>query len=133
MHKNFKMRKIILSIAFVSSSYFGFAQTDVDSCSNRSPNSDCSCNIYIPNAFTPNADEFNSTFGPKIDCPLDTYQFTIVNRWGQKVFESFDPNVSWDGTSYNSVENNGLYFYSVLYRFVSDSDFKIKAGHLNLL
>jgi len=131
--QNFKMRNVILSVVFIFSAYFGFAQTFEDSCFNSSPNYDCSCHIYLPNAFTPNADEFNNQFGPKVDCPLDLYQLTIINRWGQIVFESFDSKVLWDGTYNNKSEPNGLYLYYVRYRFVSDSETKVKSGHLTLL
>lgn len=94
---------------------------------------DCSCHLYVPNSFTPNSDEFNSTFGPTIDCPLDFFQFTIYNRWGQKVFESKDPDVFWDGTLSNKPVPLGLYLYSIRYRYSSDSETNFKSGHVSIL
>jgi gliding motility-associated-like protein len=104
-----------------------------NSASAQSFGRDCSCHIYIPNAFTPNEDEFNSVFGPISDCPLDIYQFQIYDRWGQKVFESYDSSVSWDGTILNTTVPNGLYMYTLRYRFASDSETKFISGHINVL
>lgn len=104
-----------------------------NSVSAQSEGRDCSCHLYIPNSFTPNDDEFNKTFGPILDCPVDLFQFTIHDRWGQLVFESNDPNVFWDGTKLNKSVPIGLYIYSLRYRYASDSETNFTSGHLNIL
>lgn len=53
--------------------------------------------IYIPNAFTPNGDNLNETFKPVTRGALQ-YRFQIFNRWGDKIFETTDVNIGWDGT-----------------------------------
>ena len=70
--------------------------------------------IYIPNSFTPNGDELNNTlqlvtFG--ID--LQEFHFTIFNRWGQVIFESFDASIAWDGTFNNELVQSGLYQWTL--------------------
>ena len=71
--------------------------------------------IYIPNAFTPGG--LNPIFKPVISLvdPTD-YQFTIVNRWGQIIFQTNDLNQGWDGTLPNSndVGKTDTYMYVVL-------------------
>ena len=54
--------------------------------------------FYIPNAFTPQSDGLNETFGP-ITRGVDnsTYKFTIFNRWGEQIFESTSPEYWWNG------------------------------------
>ena len=55
---------------------------------------------YIPNSFSPNGDQSNNTFFPVFTYgynPFD-YHLSIFNRWGELIFESFDPQVGWDGT-----------------------------------
>jgi gliding motility-associated-like protein len=55
-------------------------------------------NFAMPNAFSPDGDDQNDTFGPILEeLELIDYQFIIYNRWGQKVFESDDPDLAWDG------------------------------------
>ncbi len=51
----------------------------------------------FPNAFTPNADGANDVFKPVFGCRPVYLQFKIYNRWGRKVFETSDPDGSWDG------------------------------------
>mgnify|MGYP003951720869 CR=1 FL=1 len=54
----------------------------------------------VPNVFTPNGDNENDCFelrGEDDPC-YDVMTISIYNRWGQKVFESTDPNFCWDGT-----------------------------------
>lgn len=53
----------------------------------------------VPTAFTPNGDGANDIFKPLLFFPASTYQFSIYNRWGQKVFETFDQSVGWNGTA----------------------------------
>jgi len=55
-------------------------------------------NIFVPNAFTPNQDGFNDYFGIKgTDIDPDRFHFMIFDRWGEMVFESFDPEARWTG------------------------------------
>jgi len=53
--------------------------------------------IYVPNAFTPNGDQLNDELIVRGNT-IDEFYFAIYNRWGQLVFESYDPNLGWDGT-----------------------------------
>jgi gliding motility-associated-like protein len=51
--------------------------------------------LFIPNAFSPNADGYNDVFRP-IGMGLKNYEMQIYNRWGQMVF-STDSGEAWDG------------------------------------
>jgi gliding motility-associated-like protein len=60
----------------------------------------------IPNVFTPNDDGTNDYFeleGLSDPC-YDTMNVEIYNRWGQKVYESTDPEFKWDGTNMHGAE-----------------------------
>ena len=52
--------------------------------------------IPIPNTFTPNGDGLNDSFKPFPSLVTD-YKMSIFNKFGEKVFESFDINIGWDG------------------------------------
>lgn len=52
--------------------------------------------IYIPNAFTPNADGKNDTFFAKGENMHD-FHMLIYDRWGNLIFYSDDMNKQWDG------------------------------------
>jgi len=52
--------------------------------------------VYVPNAFTPGG--LNPIFIPVVSFhDISKYEFSIVDRWGQVVFQTNDPTVGWDG------------------------------------
>ncbi len=53
--------------------------------------------IYVPNAFTPNADGLNDVFQPK-GFGIVKYEINIFDRWGGKVFSTKEFEKGWDGT-----------------------------------
>ena len=75
----------------------------------------CDCNVYIPNAFTPDANEFNNAFSVVSDCSFDDFHLTVYNRWGELVFESYDENGSWDGTYNGKLVQDGTYTWKLTY------------------
>jgi gliding motility-associated-like protein len=70
-------------------------------------------NVYIPNAFTPNGDGINDTFGIKGEGAFE-YSLVIFNRWGEKIFESNNPNQQWDGTYKSLPVQPGEYVYQLM-------------------
>lgn len=52
--------------------------------------------IFFPNAFTPNDDYSNDGYRP-VTAGLKEYHLAIRDRWGVLVFESTDPNDTWNG------------------------------------
>ena len=54
--------------------------------------------VYIPNAFTPNGDGVNEGFRTVFDySSAEKFNLEIFNRWGEKIFQSDDPEEYWDG------------------------------------
>lgn len=55
--------------------------------------------IFAPNSFTPDGDNLNENWRVYID-NIDVFKFQlqIYNRWGELVFESFNPDGSWNGS-----------------------------------
>ncbi|MFS8081812.1 MAG: PKD domain-containing protein, partial [Ginsengibacter sp.] len=49
-------------------------------------------NFDIPNAFTPNNDGLNDCFGVKYLGDIKDFNFSIYNRYGQRVFHTNDPS-----------------------------------------
>jgi len=61
---------------------------------------------YIPNAFTPNDDGKNDSFGPVMTA-MKSYSIRIYDRWGGIVFN--EENKEWDGADYPQ----GIYNYNI--------------------
>ena len=74
------------------------------------------CDIYFPNAFSPNNDGLNDV--AKAIGYLSmfrNYKLSIYNRWGQRIFYTEDIYAGWDG-KFNGVDQNiGTYFYMITY------------------
>jgi gliding motility-associated-like protein len=92
--------------------------------------------IDVPNAFTPNSDGLNDIFLAESVCPISYFRMIIYNRWGEKLFESHDITVGWDGTL-NGVPCPGdTYVYVVSYIVGESPGSEVKgekAGMLLLL
>lgn len=77
--------------------------------------------IFIPDAFTPNKNgpSENETYQIFINQWLPEFEFTIWNRWGEKVFETNDQKFSWDGIFKETPCPANMYIWRMRYR-VSD-------------
>lgn len=60
---------------------------------------ECVCNVYIPNTFTPNNDGLNDEFSIGYICNFSKFEMQIFDRWGKMVFQSSNPDFSWDGSN----------------------------------
>ena len=61
-------------------------------------NQDCMDeNVFLPNGFTPNGDNKNDIYLVKSKVPLTSMMLIIYNRWGEKVFETNNQSIGWDG------------------------------------
>lgn len=68
--------------------------------------------IYVPNAFTPDGDGRNDLFGPVLYGATGC-QLTIMNRWGEKIFETSSPGSFWDGTYAGKPCKQDVYIWSL--------------------
>ena len=74
--------------------------------------------LFLANTFTPNGDGHNDRFYPQGKGMLNILQFSIYNRWGEKVFEAnnIQPNndlIGWDGTYKGETLTPDVYVYVV--------------------
>ncbi|MBI4945975.1 MAG: gliding motility-associated C-terminal domain-containing protein [Bacteroidetes bacterium] len=72
------------------------------------------CEVYIPNAFSPNADGQNDLLKVHGDC-IKELSFIIYDRWGEKVFETTDLSIAmikgWDGIYKGKPLNTAVFVY----------------------
>ncbi|MCH2225099.1 MAG: PKD domain-containing protein, partial [Crocinitomicaceae bacterium] len=90
--------------------------------------------LYAPNTFTPDDDEHNQAWEFHIS-GIDVYDFNLkmFNRWGQIVWESNDPSVSWDGTYNGRIVQNGLYTWTMeCGDGINDKRYNFN-GHVNVI
>jgi gliding motility-associated-like protein len=77
---------------------------------------DCECEVFIPNAFTPNYDGLNDYFRPIIKCHALDFNFTVFNRYGQKIFQTNSyTGKGWNGKQGNEPASIGTYLWTLQY------------------
>ncbi|MDQ3071973.1 MAG: gliding motility-associated C-terminal domain-containing protein [Bacteroidota bacterium] len=92
---------------------------------------DCRCYMFIPNAFTPNDDTLNHTFKPQ-SCPYRTFKMVIYNRWGERLFETENMDIGWDGKFRGQIVQEGMYIYKI-YAFGINNSRNEYSGHFYVL
>ena len=79
---------------------------------------DC-CQLYLPNAFSPNGDGINDVFRafPDTDkCELvSEYELLVYDRWGGEVYAGTELIAGWDGMAKGQSAGNGHYVYVASY------------------
>lgn len=90
---------------------------------------------YVPNTFTPDGDALNNLFTPIFTSGFDAQSFhmTIFNRWGEPVFESYDPNGGWDGKIDIYEAPEGTYTYSIDFKALNTDEIMRVTGHVLLM
>ena len=87
--------------------------------------------VILPNSFTPNKDGINDCFGIKYYRDVQNLHFVIFNRFGEKVFETTDAAVCWNGYFKGQPADPGSYIYIISAKTLCGDVFK--KGNLLLL
>lgn len=89
--------------------------------------------LEMPNAFSPNGDQINDIYKAKDGwTSIVEFKATIINRWGQKLFEWTDPNDGWDGTYNGRPVKQGVYYVIVKAKGADGTVYNIRRD-VNLL
>jgi gliding motility-associated-like protein len=78
---------------------------------------DCPCSIYVPNAISPDGDQVNEVLQLRASCPVFDFHIEVFDRWGHRVFESFDAEFQWHGGYEGSDTYNGYYVQNTVYNY----------------
>jgi gliding motility-associated-like protein len=96
------------------------ANTDAVSSTSNKAEVFLTSHLYVPNAFTPDADGINDVFkaeGKFIneDAGSEDHNFKlcIFNRWGEKIFETNDISKGWDGKFKGTDVQQDTYVYTI--------------------
>jgi gliding motility-associated-like protein len=81
----------------------------------------CEQFIYLPNTITPGElDGLNDYFAlsPSLVPSVEEFEIYIFDRWGNRVFYSYDPAFKWDGRVGGMIQPNNIYSYKIMIRIV---------------
>jgi gliding motility-associated-like protein len=88
--------------------------------------------IEAPNYFTPNSStDINDQFKVSYQS-INKFKCTIFNRWGNFIYEYYDPAGGWDGKKDGKLVPPGVYFYVIEADGSDGIKHKLK-GDINLL
>jgi gliding motility-associated-like protein len=76
----------------------------------------CLVGLFVPNAFTPDGNGHNDLFRPLLYGNLNLLDFTVFDRWGQRVFETKTLMDGWDGRTKGAPAPTGIYVWYCTYQ-----------------
>jgi hypothetical protein len=95
-------------------------------------------NWYIPTAFSPGsiangpAENDQLRIYPNQNTGISQLKFMVFNQWGQKIAESSDPRLLWDGNFKGKAQPSGVYMY-VCHIVMQDGRVFDLKGSVNLI
>lgn len=87
--------------------------------------------IFVPNAFTPDGDDFNNVFKAVAHNILE-FEMLIFNRWGEIVYVMDNLEDYWDGSYNNSLAQDDVYVWQIIYTDLKGNENQLR-GHVVLL
>lgn len=94
---------------------------------------DGTCKIYVPNAFTPDANRINDIFKVLNTEAVTEFEFIVFNRWGQVVFQTKDKNQGWDGRMNLSEMPAGMYPWTLKYKEMGSNEARFLKGQVMMI
>ncbi len=100
---------------------------------------DCACTPIFPSAFTPDGDGHNDGFGPiaSPECAYVAFEWSVFNRWGQRIFSAGSPYDTWDGRLFDGRQPapSGVYVWQLHYALNHEGNtlWFVKKGDVTLL
>lgn len=88
--------------------------------------------FWIPNAFTPNKNELNEIFKPKV-IGVHDYSYLIFDRWGTKIFETTNTEEGWNGHYKNKLCKSDVYVYKITFEDDVENVFHQYIGKVTLV
>ena len=83
--------------------------------------------LEMPNAFSPNGDGYNDIYKAKDGYQsIVSFEATIFNRWGQKIYSWNNIDGGWDGKFHGSVVKDGVYYVLVKAKGADGKDYTIR-------
>lgn len=74
------------------------------------------CEVFVPNAFSPNGDALNEYFKPVLQTGQIMVMMQVFDRWGKLVYNNTNKEKGWDGTYEDGTEAGmDTYMYYIKY------------------
>ena len=92
---------------------------------------DCA-EVFLPNAFTPNGDSRNDTYGVSNPFVFEEFiSMEIFDRWGGRMWTTTNERSQWNGLFDGEEVNPGVYLYRVVFK--CNGEELVKVGSVTLI
>jgi gliding motility-associated-like protein len=88
--------------------------------------------VWTPNIFSANGDGLNDVFYVRGPIHPENFTLIIYSRWGEKIFETTDPTLGWDGTFRGKPLNTAVFAYIATGSTLGGAEFELK-GNITLI
>lgn len=108
--------------------------TSYDGCTDtkcKKVDADIHTALDLPTGFSPNGDGHNDILKVR-GGGIETMNLKIFNRWGEKIFETNDQNIGWDGRYKGKLQEVDAYAFILTATFI-DGTSATKKGNVTLL
>jgi len=104
----------------------------LDDCDPNPVGDNCFPGFFMPTGFSPNNDNLNDTYGPKVGKDVASFTYYIYDRWGNRVFMSSDVKERWNGTVNGVTANTGVFAFMAEVTY-DDGRTETISGNLTLM
>ncbi len=104
----------------------------LDVCDPNASQEVCITGIHIPTGFSPNTDGNNDIYTIIVGKDVASIEFSIYDRWGNRILLSTDFDFEWDGLYDNKPCNSGVYAYMVEVTY-TDGRNETLSGNITLI
>jgi len=93
----------------------------------------CTCELTLPNAFTPNFDGVNDVFRPLHPCDMTEFRMQVYDRYGKLIFQTTDFSHGWNGTYNGMPADDGTFIWMASYRNTETKAMQFRKGFVIVL
>ncbi|MDR1459822.1 MAG: gliding motility-associated C-terminal domain-containing protein, partial [Bacteroidales bacterium] len=94
---------------------------------------ECPCDMWLPNIFTPNNDQYNEEFIPVSSSVLSSFSMYIYDRWGSLIYQT-ETLTPWNGRYKGGDAVAGVYYCVIHYTCKNDpTKLRTKQGSVTLI
>ena len=79
----------------------------------------CDCEVFVPNAFSPNGDGRNDVLELLTDCEITNMEAFVYDRWGNQIANSNDGKEIWNGATNQKEAAVGVYLIFIKYELLT--------------
>lgn len=104
----------------------------LDSCDPNKVGFACNPGILVPTGFSPNGDNNNDLLRVFAGNDVKSFKISIYDRWGNRMFETTESGLGWDGNYKGKPLNPGIYAYmlEIIYK---NGTAELKSGNITLI